>query len=154
MSHLLRGAIWSLVATLGVVLCATAAAPALAGGTFVVTSDLPAFAQAAQAAANALPGAKVLRADESARAAIASADLVVVVGPLAERVVGPAMPARRMKLGLSAAAPATPITSERLLTRPSLTPPHAPASGAELAVVVRTSAPATATAMKAVPPRR
>ena len=32
------------------------------------------------------------------------------------------MPASRMKLALDSAAPATPITSERLLTRPSLTP--------------------------------
>ena len=34
----------------------------------------------------------------------------------------PAIPARRMKLGWPAAAPATPMTSDRLLTRPSLTP--------------------------------
>ena len=32
------------------------------------------------------------------------------------------MPASRMKLGLPDAAPATPMTSDRLLTRPSLTP--------------------------------
>ena len=34
----------------------------------------------------------------------------------------PATPARRMKLGLPDAAPATPMTSDRLLTSPSLTP--------------------------------
>ena len=34
----------------------------------------------------------------------------------------PAIPASTMKLGLPAEAPATPMTSERLLTRPSLTP--------------------------------
>src|SRR6476661_1970218 len=34
----------------------------------------------------------------------------------------PATPASRMKLGFFDAAPATPMTSDRLLTRPSLTP--------------------------------
>lgn len=62
--------------------------PASASGTFIVTSDQPAFAEAARAAAAALPGAKVLRADDAAKAAVANADLVVVVGPLAERLVG------------------------------------------------------------------
>lgn len=136
MSHLLRGAIWSLVATLGVLLCATAAAPALAGGTFVVTSDQPAFAQAAQAAANALPGAKVLRADESARAAIASADLVVVVGPLAERVVGPAMPA---------SAWAVAVLTPRLSTLPATRSLSVPvtASATEVLGLVRMVVPST-----------
>lgn len=69
------------------------ALPARAAGTFVVTSDQPAFAQSARAAADALPGAKVLRADDAARAAVAGAELVIVVGPLAERLVGGALPA-------------------------------------------------------------
>ena len=34
----------------------------------------------------------------------------------------PAIPARRMRDGCAADAPATPMTSDRLLTRPSLTP--------------------------------
>ena len=80
MSGLARGALLALL--LGV------AAPAQAGGTYVVTSDQPAFAQAARAAVEALPGATLLRADDSAKVAVAGADLVVVVGPLAERLVG------------------------------------------------------------------
>ena len=68
---------------------ALAAAPgARAAGAYIVTSDQPAFAEAARAAAAALPGATVLRADESARAAVSGADVGVVVGPLAERMVG------------------------------------------------------------------
>ena len=128
MSGVLRGAV--------VALCTALAPPALAAGTFVVTSDQPAFAQAAQAAADALPGAKVLRADETAKAAIASADLVVVIGPLAERLVGPAMPASAW-----AVAALTPRLSSLPAAR-SLSVPVA-ASSAEVLGLVRMVAPAT-----------
>ena len=75
-------------ALLALALGLTAASQVEAAGTYIVTSDQPAFAEAAQAAAAALPGARVLRADDAAKALVASADLVVVVGPLAERLVG------------------------------------------------------------------
>lgn len=74
-----------------------AASSALAQKTYVVTSDQPAFTEAARAAVEALgSGAELLRADDDAKAAVANADVVVAVGPLAARVVGSAAPRRRL----------------------------------------------------------
>ncbi len=84
MSGVVRGGLFALM--IGVAL------PVHAGGTFVVTSDQPAFASAARAAVDALPGAQLLRADDTAKDAVAGADLVIVVGPLAERLVGASLP--------------------------------------------------------------
>lgn len=110
--------------------CATAAGmvlalalPARAAGTFIITSDQPAFAEAARAAAAVLPGAKVLRADESAKDAVASADLVVVVGPLAERLVGASLPS-----GARAVAVLTPRASSLPVARSISVPVAAAAS--------------------------
>lgn len=65
------------------------AMPAFAQKACVVASDQPAFAEAARAALDALGGDGVmLRADESAKAVVGGAEVVVAVGPLAERVVG------------------------------------------------------------------
>ncbi len=128
MSATLRGAL----VALGLAL----APPATAGGAFVVTSDQPAFTQAAQAAADALPGAKVLRADETAKAAVAGADLVVAVGPLAERLVGAAMPAT---------AWAVAVLTPRLATLPAARTVGVPvaASAADVLGLVRLVVPST-----------
>ncbi len=65
------------------------ATSASAQRAYVVASDQPAFAEAARAALEVLGGDGVLlRADESAKAVVGSAEVVVAVGPLAERVVG------------------------------------------------------------------
>ncbi|MBI1949006.1 MAG: hypothetical protein HYS27_25180 [Deltaproteobacteria bacterium] len=113
-----------------------AALPARAGGTYVVASDQPAFAMAARAAVDALPGAKLLRADDEAKAAIAGAELVIVVGPLAERLVGAALPATAW-----AVAVLTPRLSSLPAAR-SLAVPVA-ASATEVLGLMRVVVPST-----------
>jgi hypothetical protein len=73
-----------------------AARPARAGErAYVVASDQPAFTEAARAAVEAIGSdAELLRADESAKASLASATVVVAVGPLAARLVVGAMPVK------------------------------------------------------------
>lgn len=87
------------------------AVPASAQRAFVVASDQPAFAEAAKAAVEALGGdATVLRADDSAKASLGTAEVVIAVGPLAERVVGAA---------LSASAHAVAVLTPRAGTLPA-----------------------------------
>jgi ABC-type uncharacterized transport system substrate-binding protein len=59
--------------------------------TYIVASDQPAFAEAARAAREAVGGeSEILRADDTAKGAIAEAKVVVAVGPLAARIVSAA----------------------------------------------------------------
>lgn len=61
--------------------------PLRAERAYVVTSDQPAFAEAAKAALDVLGSdAALVRADDAAKISIASADVVVAVGPLAARL--------------------------------------------------------------------
>ena len=61
----------------------------------MVSSDQPAFAEAAKAALEALgSSAELLRADDSARERLASASVIVAVGPLADRIVSAAAGSR------------------------------------------------------------
>jgi hypothetical protein len=78
------------VALCAVVVATVGAAPsAAAQKAYVVASDQPAFAEAARAALEALGGdGALLRADDSAKSVVGGAEIVIAVGPLAERVVG------------------------------------------------------------------
>lgn len=76
-------------ALLPLVAALLATSSARAEKAYVVTSDQPAFAEAARAALEVLgSGAELLRADESAKEQVGSADVVIAVGPLAARLVG------------------------------------------------------------------
>ena len=78
-----------LVTSLTIACASLGATTSAAQKAYVVASDQPAFAEAARAALEALGSdGMLLRADESAKATVGRAEVVIAVGPLAERVVG------------------------------------------------------------------
>jgi hypothetical protein len=68
-------------------------AQGLAQDIIVVTSEQPAFTEAARSAVDALgPSAQLLRADKTIESTIGSAKVTIAVGPLADRLVAQSHP--------------------------------------------------------------
>lgn len=75
------------------IVAATLSGPSFAQRVYVVSSEQPAFAEAARAALLAL-GSDAVRvpADDSSRSLLAGAEVIVAVGPRAERLVAESLP--------------------------------------------------------------